>query len=343
MNKYFTKTHYEHAIRHLETVAPTLLVQRMLDIGHDPTYQQFCMAALEGLEHLDSRQMKNHFLNVYFHMYQMKNNAEQIYYITPELSARLAQTNCNSDTYFLRSPFREIYIQIEPGLFYINDLEGGKSPVDGFYVYLRDYEGLKHIRVMACSLLKPTPDIPFNDATFYFHIEMEPGKIQDRLKVYLENEIKRKKEKLDQYDTYKNVDHLGEFAQFVFNTLMYITSKSPDVVDQEPFDFDKRIKSLKNKTKKRKLEQRKEKATSKNIIIVGSKIKDKNNDMLGIKRAGGIGKWKLDHKVKVEAHWRTQWYGSKKEGTRYKDNIWIDNYEKGPEYAEILTSKHVVK
>ncbi len=343
MEKYFTKTHYELAIKHLETVAPTILVQNMLDIGFDPTFKQFCNATSSIFTEFDSPARISHFYNTYFHMYQMKNNADQIYYITPELSARLAQTNCNTDAYFLRSPFREIFIQIDPGLFSINDIDGSKHPVNGFYVYLRDFNTEKHIRVMACSLLKPTPDIPFNDTTFYFHIEMQPGKIQDQLKIYIENETKRKKEEVDKYDLYKNVDHLEEFAKFVFNTLLYITSKKPDLKNHDPLDFDARLKNIKNKTKKRKLEQRKEKATNKRFIIVGSNIKDKNNDITRIKQAGGVGKWKLDHKIRVEAHWRTQWYGSEKKGNRHCDNIWIDDYDRGPEFAETITSKHVVK
>jgi len=343
MEKYLIKTHYENAKEHLGMIIPGIFTQEMSGTGTDPTYQEFCEASLETISKLDFKGNLSNYFNTYFHMYQMMNHGEQIYYITPTLSARLAQTNCNSDVYFLRSPFREIFIQIDPGLFYINDLNGEKNPVHGFYVYLRDFETSKHIRVMACSLLKSTPEIQFNDANFYFHMEFDSGKIKDQLSIYFENEVRRKKEELDKYDLFKNVDHLQEFAMFVFNTLLYITSKNPDIQDREPIDFTKKLEALKSKNKKKKLEQRREKATAHKIIIVGSNIKDENNDMDRIKRAGGIAQWKLEHKILVPSHWRTQWYGSKKDNSQYRDIIWIDSYEKGPEYSELLISKHIVR
>lgn len=338
MEKYFTKTHYELASEYLGSITPSLFIQKM-----DLTYPEFCAETLETLSKIGTGKQINFYSNLYFHMYQMKNNGEQIYYITPALSTQLARTICNSNTYFLRSPYREIYIQIDPGLFYINDMNGQKNPINGFYVYLHDFNACKHIRVMACSLLKPTPENPFKDFNFYFHIEMKPGKIQDQLEIYLDKEVARKQKELNKYDSYKNVDHLEEFAKFVFNSLLYITSKKTDLVDQKPFDFNKKLSELKSKKKKRKVARRIEKTTSHKIILVGSNIKDTHNDMNRIKKSGGVRKWKLEHQIIVANHWRTQWYGSKKNNTRHHDNIWIKSYEKGPEFSEFLTSKHVVK
>jgi hypothetical protein len=344
MKNYFIKTHYEYVIEYLKSINPDVFRQEKLHFGKDPTYKEYCAAISNLIVKNNLTEItKNYYYNLFFHLYHMQNCGEQIYYITPELSARLVQTYCNSDVYFLRSPFREIFVQIDPGLFYINNLEKSKTPVIGFYIYIRDINGKKHIRVMASALLKPTTELPFRDTGFYFHMEMDFTKIQDELQIYIKNEVNRKKVKFKEYNFYKDVDHIEEFATFVFNTLLYITSKDPDIIEYKPFNFEKKLKNLKSKNKKRKIEQQKENATAKKIIILGTHIKDKNKDILNIKKAGGVGAWKLKHKINVPAHWRTQWYGSKKEGTQHCENIWINSYEKGPEYADVITSKHIVK
>lgn len=342
MKKFLTKNHYELMYPYLESINPNRFKQDKLHISDDPTFIEYCTAILDSLskDRLDKATMAYH-NNMYFHLYHMRNSGEQIYYITPELSARLAQTLCNSDVHFLRSPYREIFVQIDPGLFYMNTKDGLKVPIQGFYVYLRDLNEKRHIRIMAVALFKNTSKTSMNESSFYFHINLGFNKIQEELKAYLEENINKKD--AETFDIHKNKDHIEEFTTFIFNSLLYITSKNPDITSCKPFDFDKKLNSLKVKNKKRKVKQQKEKTTSKKVIIVGANIQDKNRDAFNIKKAGGVSAWKLQHKVKVCSHWRMQWYGSKKDNTRYCDHIWIDSYNKGPEFSEIVSSKHVVK
>lgn len=340
---FFKKTHYECAWTYLESIHTDTFTQEMLNTGKDPTYEDFATSSLSALSHNGDVASIVNYLNIYFHIYQMRQSGEKIYYVTPDLSARLAQTTINIDTYFLKSPFREIFVQIDSGLFFINDTNETRVPVQGFYVYLRDFNKYKQIRVMATSLLKPTPLIPFNDANFYYHIEISPGKLYNQLQKYIENEVEPKKKSLKRFDLAKNIDHLEEFTAFVFNVLLYITSKNPDLTNYIPTDYNQRLKNLKSASKKRKLKQRAQKSTSHRIIIIGASIQDKNNDMEKIQKAGGIGNWKLKNKIRVSGHWRAQWYGSEKDNTRHAESIWIDDYDKGPEFSETVTSKFIVK
>lgn len=342
-NKYFKKTHYEHAYGFLKKIHKEVFTKEMISTGSDPSYMEFMETCMRRFSSDNDEASLMNFMNIYFHLYHIKQSGEKFYYLTPNISARLARTTINVDTYFLKSPFREIFVQIEPGLFFINDTDGSKVPVEGFYVYLKDFGEYKQIRIMACSLLSPTPEIPFNDANFYFHAELYPGKLKDQLEKYIETEVEKQREKLKRYDLSKNIDHLGEFATFIFNILLYITSKNSDLTVWNPIDFEKKINNLKSSSKKKKLEQRAQKATSHKFIVIGANVQDKNNDMEQIQKAGGIGNWKLNHKVRVSGHWRAQWYGSKKGNTRYADTIWIDDYEKGPEFSDIISPKFIVK
>jgi len=342
--KVFNRTHYEQACRYLGKLRPGIFTPEMLQSGQDPVYEDFCLNALNSIRsHSDNDAFVTNYLNIFFHLYHMKKSAEKVYYVTPELSARLAQTSINIDSYFLKSPFREIYVEIDPGLFYINDIGGLKVPVHGFYVYLKDFKEYKQIRVMACSLMKPTEEIPFNDANFYFHVEVYPGKLNEQLKRHMKTKVEPELKDLKRFDLSNNIDYLEDFTAFTFNVLLYITSKKPKLTNYEPVNFSKRIEGLKSASKKRKLAQRAKKASTHNIIVIGEGIQDKNNDMENIQKAGGIGLWKLQNKVRVSGHWRTQWYGSEKDGTRRKDQIFIDDYEKGPEFADMVSSKFVVK
>ena len=342
-DKIFDKTHYELVCHHLDKARKGLFTEDMLSSGDDPEYGAFSMKALESIPNYYDDGVMTNYLNVYFHIYHMKKSGDKIYYITPELSVRLAQTSLNVDTFFLKSPFREIFVQIDPGLFFINDVEGKKVPVTGFYVYLKDFEKHKQIRVMACSLHKPTPEIPLNDTNFYFHMEFESGKLKDELRKYIDTKVMPELTDIKRFGAGNNIDYLEDFGAFALNVLLYITSRKSDLTDVDPFDFESKLLGLKSASKKNKVKKRAEKASTCRIIVIGQGIQDKNNDIEKIQKAGGIGKWKLQSKVRVSGHWRTQWYGSKKEGTRYADQIFIDDYNKGPEYADMVNTKYVVK
>ena len=340
--KMFNKTHYEAAYGYLAKLRPGVFSPEMLRSGHDPTYEHFFNHTIETIRGYDDANVVN-YMNILFHLYHMKQNHEKIYYVTPELSARLASTSLNVDSYFLKAPFREIYVQIDPNLFFISDISGKKVPVQGFYIYLKDFGEYKQIRVMACSLMKPTPEIPFNDANFYFHVEIHAGKLQTQLRRYIEEEVEPELRGLKQYDLANNIDHLEDFTAFAFNVLLYITSKRPNLSTLEPVNYSERLNGLKNPAKRRKLEQRAEKASTHRIIVIGDGIQDKNNDMDQIRKAGGIGLWKLKNKIRVSGYWRAQWYGSEKDGTKHKEQIFVDDYEKGPEFADVVSSKFIVK
>jgi len=342
-DKIFDKTHYELVCYHLNKAREGMFTKEMLSCGDDPDFKYFSIRAIDSIPNYYDDAVMTNYLNVYFHMYHMKKSGSQIYYVTPELSARLAQTSLNIDTFFLKSPFREIYVQIDPGLFYIYDAEGKKVPVTGFYVYLKDFGSHKQIRVMACSLHKPTPEIPLNDTNFYFHMELGPGKLKDELRKYIETKVMPELENIERFGAGNNIDYLEEFGAFALNVLLYITSRKPDISNTDPYDFASKLQGLKSTSKRNKFEKRAAKASTCRIIVIGQGINDKNNDMDKIQKAGGVGKWKLQNKIRVPGHWRMQWYGSEKDGTKYAEQIFIDDYSKGPDHADVVNTKHIVK
>jgi hypothetical protein len=191
---------------------------------------------------------------------------------------------------------------------------------------------------MACSLKKPSPERSFNETTFYFRLELYPGKVRDQVKKYLENKIKNDTEYLNKFGGIRNIDYFEDFAYFILNSLLYITSKNPDLSNYNPINVKSKLQGLKSSAKKRKLEQKASKVSSYRIIVVGDNIKNDANDFEAIqdRRCG-----KLTVRVLVSGHWRAQWYGNDKD--RHTEIIWIEPYTKGPELADVINSRFVVK
>jgi len=336
MLTHLPRNHYEAVCEFLKRIrADEIFSMARSKCGRDPTYEEFIRSIIipENISPNEEAQASN-YANIYFHMYHMLESRDRLYYVTPNLAAKLAQTSLNIDSYFIRSPFREIFVQIDPGMFFIKDIDGSRVSVNGFYVYLKDFDSYKQLRIMACSLLKPIPEIHFNDSTFYFRFDIGPGKVMEQVKKIVAK-YKKDPDELDKFGAIKNIDYIEDFFSFVLNVLLYITSKKPDAQRQE-------MRLLTSKKKIRKLI--KEGINTKRwITICGSNIKDNNTDVEDIKNAGGIGAWKLMSRVKVSGHWRAQWYGSDKDGSKHTDIIWINDYEKGPEFADMVNSSYVVK
>lgn len=312
-------------------------------IGPEPSFMNFGNHLLSESDRKFSVEQSTLHANVMFHQYNMWQANAPIYYITPQLAIELAKTELNVDTEFLMSPFREIHVQIEPGLFSIHD-EKGSYPVTGFYVFFDRHDtGIVEIRIMAVALIGIENGI-VDDTIFYFKLLLPQGKLKPILNDYLEKMVAPKnEEELKRFGGVKNIAHVEEFTYFVMNVLLYLTSKNPDIIKQLPVNFDEQIAKLKSASKINKLKKKKSKYTQCTINIVGPNFKLNTDEYNDIKNAGGIGGWKLNHKVKVSAHWRTQWYGSEKEGTRRSENIRIESYVKGPDAAEMFTKKRVVK
>jgi len=340
MYEMLPKTHYERASSYLvENNMFGLIDQAIRQVGPDPTYEQFALVFKDQLDSIQTKReqyLYSNYLNIFFHILHMKTSGEKIYYVTPSLVAKLTCSEANIDSFFLRSPFREIFVQIDPGFFYIRDIDSKRVPVHGFYVHLREDQGKKFLRVMASSLLEPTPEIPFNDSTFYFKMEIGPGSLIEEIKKFQNNIIGQQ-----HIDPQNNLEYMKDFSTFVFNTLLYLTSKNADIVTKEPEKLADKLASLKSTGKKRKLQKRMDKVSSYRVFMVGSNIVF--NDLSDIKKYGSIGSWKLNKQIRVSGHFREQWYGSEKDGTRHQELIWIDSFIKGPEIADVMNKKIIVK
>lgn len=280
--------------------------------------------------------------NVMFHLVAMKKYHEKIYYITPKLAIDLANTNLTIDSRFLISPFEQIYLKLDSDLFMITDVENNEPVyIDGVYVNFKQYPtGKKEIRMMAVSLLEPTEKYPFNDSVFYFRIELnDEGNLEQQIDAYIENTMFNEEE-LNRYRGNINIKYLSNISKFVFNVLLYITSKNANLVKNDSPLAQLELELQRKKKKKAKILQRKiNLSASLPYIVVGQDL-EHNMDKQIRSSKKGVFENKLDHRVYVSGHWRTQWYGSGEE--KYQKQIQIEPYYKGPEMADVIKRKYKV-
>jgi len=343
----FKKSHFELADdflnKHHGKLSYLTAISVLNSIEGEPSYEQFA-------EKIQSMFIKGTPLvqmgletNTLYHLTMMRRFDKKLYYITPNLASRLATTSLGIDSHFVRSPFPEIFVQIDKGLFSIKDIDGTDTSMTGFYVNLVNQTASKKmLRIMASGMLPAVPGIPFNDSLFYFKLPFESGApVDEQVREALKNARSAGLEQLKLSHGERNLDYLEGFAQFVINTLLYITSRNARLTTHLPEDFEKRLAGLKNPAKIRKLQNRADRFSNHPIIVAGEGLDAHEGSSL--KDAGSVKSWVLEKRVRVSGHWREQWYGSEKDGTKHQEALWISDYEKGPELADVISNPHIVK
>lgn len=333
------KTHYEAAYAYLKDTIGIDELVRLGKISHPDgmSFSELQKAMQEMWPRIRALPIDvfAYYSNVLFHLYQMRHHEEKVYVVTRQLAQQLSDTSLNVNCRFLKSPFKEIFIQIEKGLFQILDLQTLKEvDVEGIYVYLHENGVHREIRIMAASLLKSNEQYPFNDSIFYFRFHMDEGdKIMDKVNEYINDPAIWNDINIKKTGGTINKQYISILSNFVFNTLLYITSKDADIQNMLPF----KPTGLKKRKKQKKEQKKIDRLSSLPYILVGGNIKQ------CYEQVTSISKWKLKSRVYVEGYWRIQWYGSIKDDTRHAQTIWIAPYHKGPELAEVINKAHLMK
>ena len=340
------KTHYEAVLNFLKNY-PNMLFDKFFNEYDSLTFANFSDFFYKharfnnvSIQRDDPRIIYQS--NVMYHLVAMKKYHEKIFYITPKLAIDLANTNLTIDSRFLIAPFEQIYLKLDTKLFMIIDIANNKPVfIDGIYVNFKQYHtGKKEIRIMAVSLLKPTNQFPFNDSVFYFKIELnENGNLEQQIDSYIKK-IMFKENELEKYRGAINVKYIYEISKFVFNSLLYITSKNANLttIDNPLAELELQQQLKKNK-KQKKIQRKINSKASLPYIIVGQNLIHSMDKQIRESKKG-VFDYKLDHRIYVIGHWRLQWYGNNK--NKYQKQIQIEPYYKGPEMADVINKNYKV-
>lgn len=275
-----------------------------------------------------------------FHMYAYHKGLGRTYEVHPDIADMLLNTKLDVDTVLVKSPFPEIVINVPTGLLEVFNDRTGMHSIYTIYVNFQEESPTnKMLRVLLVGKANENSMHQYDDGFYYFRVPLKEGKISTCLDECLE---KWKDDPLQKTFGSQNDTNLVPRAyQFVLNILLYITSSESDIrVEKAQYDvMSKRLEGLKSKGKIQKLQKRLAKESQINRYVIGSSINltPEERELYKSLRSGNR------HQIRypVGGHWRAQWYGPKE--ASYQKPKWIRPHFRGPEIAELIKSKGVLK
>ena len=267
-------------------------------------------------------------LEMLFHIWRLKETGSKVFYISKDLCEVLSSMNLTIDCEFLQAPFEEIYLYLDQDDITITDHTGTK-PVKGIYVNLQRYSSYhRKFRFLATSGAKGIED-GYDINNYASFLLPEHGELEYVLDAHLETFKKTKVSEV-------SFDAIRKIYRMTVNILLYLSSNNADLFPIQPVNIMKLAQSKKSSSKRDKLLRQAKTSASLPFILVGKNVKAYQSTI------GGAGV-KLSHKVRVSGHWRGQWRGSDKEGTRKKEIIRIESYIKGSDFTEEINKHYLVK
>lgn len=339
--KYFPITHYEYVY-----TLDKLSIKRIIDNlslkfkGESVTYD-LIGNYLVNMNETDSYNIFKMLykisgsltFNMFYHIYKMRECGEKIYYIHKNICEMLLHTTLNVSSDLIQIPFREIYLCFDQDELTLSDDER-VLPIKGAYINLEEIGGgIRRLRVLATSGINGIEGL--KDINFFFKIDLIQGRVNDIVESYVEKLERGELPISDNADL--NTKTIPALFRLIINTLLYITSKSPDILNMNPDRVN--IDRVKSNKKKRKLENKIGKVAQLPFIKVGyntPRIAYNNGESL---QEGT----KISYQFTVSGHWRMQWKGSKSNDTWKQEPVWIKPYIKGEDLAEGIHKKYIVE
>ena len=302
-----------------------------------------------------------HRLHIMYYISWMKQHGEKIYKISENIAEKLRNTKIDIQCKNIKVPFKTLFIEF-PEMFYFTNLEQNITyPCCcfvvccnqvihiSFFVNSKSYYPLEffEIDLTSDSFFKAVEN-GFSSSDILSNVSESGNKIQES-DCFLEDskipEDIRKKIISLQNEQYSKMSHankkvLHEASAFILNCLLYITSVDADIMEQFPIPI-KCNPGLSKKAQQKFKEKQSQGRSTVPYYLVGGKIIPK-----GIQYDHNYIKsdeWKINKRYTRSAHWRWQWRGTDRLGTKEQYHRWIDECECGPEFAEVVNKVRVVE
>jgi hypothetical protein len=268
------------------------------------------------------RKLETSIVQQIYHTWKDRN----IFDLTLPLCQKLNATDFRDvDTFFLRAPFRSMYISMPKGNgHYVKDAITGLHELIGIYLLYQDYgdgrdtgirddknvvkDVIKYIHVLACGEEKSL----YNDSLVFFHLLFWKGKVSAS--------IERNRPILQAGD--EAWKYVQDLFQLVSKILLYINCSNAVIEQIAGIDVDKKLAALKNKSKKRKLLKKFDRESvlpHKKLVITidrTNKTHSQGEKTASIKKS-------LE---RVRGHFKVQRYGTDRSESKI---IWIEPYIRG--------------
>ena len=320
----YPKTHYEYITKlHSYHEFPR---DNFRDISFTEFLQQFDdptdKATLTGI----------HFQ---FHLMQMVVHREKIFYIPDSLSEMLKTADVNVSSKFVQSPYKEMYISVKHDDIYITDGED-ITEIAGYYINFRQHGNFKTIIAIAnsdVSLIEEERDVlQFFSFCIYDHETVNEALSRSQTDLR-EREVSE-----------ESMEAFLEVIRRIIGILLYITSAGARFEDVRPKSFIEAAGKLSNPKKIRRAVKAAASYAQQPFILV---LPPTPRDPVAMSAVTGEEDTEKSRKIMkqftVRGHFRQQWVGSENDGTRRQKLIFIQPFTKGPDFAEAINKKYILK
>jgi len=271
-----------------------------------------------------------------FGTYSMWLHHDKIYSIHDNLCRRFVATNIKSvPTELIRLPFPAFKILVPANVLKYTTFEKKEVWIRELIVIKYQEKGEGYSRLMV--LHRAFDDIGFfnvdlNEAEVHDCVEGTVSKFKE-----ISDELNRIQKCKDQFGPVQQ-DEMRDIFEFSLKCILYITGADSDIrwVDETP-ELENQLKRAKTKGNMKKIQRKLDKA--KKMYLVGHKIILSREEKMmydNIKK----GLWKVSFRFIVQGHWRNQAYGPSRKSRKL---IFIEPHWRGPTYAEVINSEHIVK
>jgi hypothetical protein len=260
--------------------------------------------------------------------------------ISPLLVQKLKETSIKDiNTYFVRSPYRSLYINLPKnnGLYISN--KGIQHEVNAIYLLLRnnDEPVSRYILRKNITVDNVTKEISImfwgeekgeqGDCIMFSDLLLTDGKISESLDLNVKI-----------IENAALIPELFSLFKFIIKLLLYINCSNASIKNIAGFKLEKKLSDLKNPAKKRKLIKKysRESLLSHDYIDIQIDHKDRTNGHNNIPTTKNKRKKSLEY---VRPHFKIQNYGIQNSKSKI---IWIDPYTRG-EGAENFRTKKIYR
>lgn len=289
----------------------------------------------EARSHKTQRKMDLAVSKQTYHLWKDQNYFD----VSPLLIKKLRETVLTDiNTYFLRTPFRSMYINLPKGNgYYITNNSTGKHEVNAIYllsstsdvsenVYIprldkKLYGITKQMNLLVWGEEKGN----LGDTILFSDLIFKEGNISDSLEL--------NKELLENPAI---IPEVFEMFNFVVKLLLYINCSNASIKHMAGFNLEHKLSLLKNPGKKRKLLKRFDRESTK----AHSYIDIRHTEEQGTYKSSSDSSNKRNKTLEyVRPHFKVQRYGEKRAESKI---IWIDPYVRG-EGSENFKTKKIYK
>jgi hypothetical protein len=266
--------------------------------------------------------------------------------VRPGLSRVLEEMELPEDPRLLSMPYNELCVEVPDGFDgWVFHNESGRHPLQYIYVaYEPDTLEGTYMRYLLVGRPNKNSRNRLDDALYFFRCRIyDDRSLPDSFDIVMEDMRREHEGSCYDQDGGVNMNMSRKVFRYILNILLYISSTNADIEwrDTYPKGVENKLAHLKDEKRIRQLKKRNADKRYRKGVVGQSVIYVPYNHRHGSHTGGSNSGWKLEKRVFVSAHWQRYYYGHG--ANRVPRPKFVNAYWKGPDQADLVHTKHIVR